>query len=146
MDDVQVERSVELDAPSDEVWSALTEDEALSDWFEADVSLDVVPGGDGRFAHPDGEVRRALVEEVEPGRRLAFRWWTDGDDDGAITSVCFELTPLERGTRLVVTERALLLPTPTTAVASARLSPGLGRLEAQVGRGSARAGGVLLSA
>jgi uncharacterized protein YndB with AHSA1/START domain len=139
MADVQVERSIEIDVPSDEVWTALTEDEALSDWFEADVSLDVVPGGDGRFEQPDGEVRHALVEQVDPGRRLSFRWWTEGDDDGPISSVTFELTEVEAGTRLVVTERALLLPTRVGATLSARLPRGIARLELRCSAGQAHA-------
>jgi uncharacterized protein YndB with AHSA1/START domain len=131
MDDVQVERSVDLDASTDQVWSALTEDEALSDWFDAEVTLDVVPGGGGRFEQPDGEVRRALVEEVDPGRRLSFRWWTEGDDEGPITSVTFELTPEGERTHLVVTERALLLPVPMAATMAADLRRGIGRLQAR---------------
>jgi uncharacterized protein YndB with AHSA1/START domain len=131
MADVHVQRSIDLDAPADQVWDALTEDEALSDWFEADVTLDVVPGGDGRFEQPDGEVRRALVEEVDPGRRLSFRWWVDGDDEGPITSVTFELVPDGDRTQVVVTERALLLPIPVGARMSADLHRGLGRLQAR---------------
>jgi uncharacterized protein YndB with AHSA1/START domain len=107
-----VERSVDLDAPADVVWGALTDDAALSDWFGGDVTLDPVPGGEGRFADGDGPVRRARVDEVEPGRRLSWRWWTD-DDDGPITSVTFELTEVDAGvTRLVVTERPLLVGVP----------------------------------
>jgi uncharacterized protein YndB with AHSA1/START domain len=145
MDDVQVERTVDLDAPVDEVWSALTEDDALSDWFEADVTLEVVPGGGGRFEHPDGEVRRALVEEVDPGRRLSFRWWTDGDDDGPISSVTFELTEAGDRTHLVVTERALLLPV-VAATMSADLRRGVGRLELRCAAGRAFAPATLARA
>jgi uncharacterized protein YndB with AHSA1/START domain len=106
-----VERSVELAAPVDVVWSALTEDDALSSWFGGRVTLDPVPGGAGTFVSDDGATRRARVDEVEDGRRLAWRWWVDGDDDGPITSVTFELTDLGEVTRLVVTERPLLLGT-----------------------------------
>ena len=132
MADPQVERTVDLDAPADDVWTALTDDEALSDWFEAEVTLDPVPGGAGRFEEPSGEVRRALVEEVEPGRRLSFRWWTDGDDEGPISSVTFELTELGDATRLVVTERALLVGAGRRAAAVPQaLDRGIGRLEAR---------------
>ena len=124
-----VERSVDLDVPADEVWRALTDDDALSDWFGGHVTLDPVPGGEGRFDAGDGEVRRARVDEVEPGRRLSWRWWTDDDDDGPITSVTFELTELEGSTRLVVTERPILVGAPR-ATADV-LGPGIARLEAR---------------
>ena len=123
-----VERTVELDAPTDVVWAALTEDELLSDWFGGPASLDPVPGGSGRFETDDGTVRRARVDEVDPGRRLSWRWWTDGDDDGPITAVTFELIEGSTGTRLVVTERPLLLG---TAWASAALGRGVARLQAR---------------
>lgn len=104
-----VERHVDLDAPADEVWDALTDDDALSRWFGGTVTLDPSPGGEGRFEEPDGTVRRARVDEAEPGRRLALRWWPEDDDDGPISTVAFELTPRPGGTRLVVVERPLLL-------------------------------------
>jgi uncharacterized protein YndB with AHSA1/START domain len=110
-DEHTVERSVELRAPVDVVWTALTEDDALSSWFGGRVTLDPVPGGAGTFESDDGATRRARVDEVEDGRRLAWRWWIDGDDDAPITSVTFELTELGEVTRLVVTERPLLLGT-----------------------------------
>lgn len=141
MADVQVERTVDLDAPADEVWTALTDDDALSDWFGGEVSLEAVPGGDGCFVEPDGQVRRALVEEVEPGRRLSFRWWADGDDEGPISSVTFELTEGERTTHLVVTERALLVGTGVVRTgAPSALDRGLGGMQMSAwGRASALA-------
>ena len=136
MADVQVERTVDLDAPAAEVWTALTDDGALSDWFGAEVTLDAVPGGGGRFEEPDGEVRHALVEDVDPGRRLSFRWWAEDDDEGPITSVTFELTEVEGLTRLVVTERALLVGTVPVGLsnpsASVGLHRGLGRMQGRL--------------
>jgi uncharacterized protein YndB with AHSA1/START domain len=122
----EVRRAVELDAPADAVWSALTEDGVLSEWFGGPANLDPVPGGSGRFELDDGDVRRARVDEVVPGRRLTWRWWSEGDDTGPITSVTFELTETATGTRLVVTERPLLAG---RARASASvLTPRLARL------------------
>jgi uncharacterized protein YndB with AHSA1/START domain len=105
--ETMVERAVELDAPADVVWSALTDDDAISDWYGGRATLDPVPGGSGRFETDGGEVRRARVDEVEPGRRLSWRWWIDGDDE-AITAVTFELIEVPAGTRLVVAAALLL--------------------------------------
>src|SRR5688572_14443486 len=69
---VEVTREVVLDAPVEEVWSALTEPERLEEWFANDVELELEPGGEGTFRWDDGEERHAVVEEVDPERRFAF--------------------------------------------------------------------------
>jgi uncharacterized protein YndB with AHSA1/START domain len=97
---VEVEREVELDAPRDEVWRALTEPERLREWLANDVELDVRPGGAGRFGWDDGDERLAVVQEVDPERRLVLDWW-DGD---AVSTVELTLDDEGAGTRLTVTE------------------------------------------
>src|SRR5688572_26952278 len=69
-----VEREVTVAAPPEEVWSAVTHADEVSAWFGAHVEIEVRPGGRGVFRWPDGTERHALVEEVEPARRLSFRW------------------------------------------------------------------------
>lgn len=93
---VMVRREIMLPSEPGEVWSALTEAERLEEWFASDVELDPVPGGEGIFRWGDGEERQAVVEEVDPERRLAFTWEE--------SRVVIELEPAEDGTRLVVTE------------------------------------------
>ena len=85
-----------LEAPLDEVWEALTDPEQLEEWFANDVELELEPGGEGTFRWDDGEERRAVVEEVDHGRRFAYTW-----DEG---HVAIELEEVEAGTRVVVTE------------------------------------------
>jgi uncharacterized protein YndB with AHSA1/START domain len=96
---MEIEREIVLESPPEDVWPALTEPERLEEWFANDVELDARPGGRGVFRWENGEERHAVVEEVEPGRRLELSW----DDTGRV-----ELT-LERaggGTRLLVRETA----------------------------------------
>jgi len=69
-----VRREVVLDVPPAELWRALADAEALSAWFGADASGSLAPGAQVRFRFPDGTERAAAVEEVEPERRVAFRW------------------------------------------------------------------------
>ena len=99
MEDV-VERELELDAPREEVWRALTEPERLREWLANDVELDVRPGGAGRFTWADGEERRALVQAVEAEERLVLDWW-DGQE---VSTVTLTLEDADPGTRLTVTE------------------------------------------
>jgi uncharacterized protein YndB with AHSA1/START domain len=99
---MEVEREVLLEAPPDEVWEALTDPAQLEEWFANDVDFDVERGG--VFRWDDGDLRYAVVEEADPARRLAIRWWdaTGGEE----SEVVFTLVAVPEGTRLVVTETA----------------------------------------
>ena len=70
-----VTREIDLPVAPAEAWAWLTEPEALGSWLGADVDLDVRPAGRGSFRFADGEIRFAVVEHVDVGRELAFRWW-----------------------------------------------------------------------
>jgi uncharacterized protein YndB with AHSA1/START domain len=98
---VEVRREVVLPAPREEVWSALTESDRLSEWFANDVDLDPRPGGEGVFRWDDGEERRAVVERVEPERRFELAW-----EDADEAHVAFTLEDVPEGTRLTVVESA----------------------------------------
>jgi uncharacterized protein YndB with AHSA1/START domain len=100
-----VTREVDLPASPEEVWEHVTESDQLGDWLEADVELEPRPGGSGSFRFADGEVRRALVRDVEPGQRLAFTWWPlTGEDVGRATSVTITIEPTDAGSRLRLVE------------------------------------------
>lgn len=103
-------REVTLPEDPDRVWSALTEGGPLSEWFGAEVDIDPRPGSLATFRWRDGWERGAVVEEVEPSRRLVFRWLPfERTPEGGIIigrsgRVEFELVECEEGTRLSVTE------------------------------------------
>src|SRR6266545_454135 len=64
--------------------------------IEIDAEPGEVVGGEGTFRWDDGDVRHAVVEEVEPERRFAFTW------EGS--RVVIELEELPIGTRMIVVE------------------------------------------
>lgn len=96
---MEIVREIDVDAPAEEVWAALTEASQLEEWFANDVELDLRPGGRGVFRWDDGEERRATVEELEPGERIVLRW----DDEGRVE---LRLVRAVGGTRIHVTETA----------------------------------------
>lgn len=98
---MEVNREVLVDAPPDEVWEALTEPEALEEWFANEVELDVRPGGEGTFRWDDGSERHARVERVEAERLLEFWWWSE---DEPATRVEIALEAVEGATLVRVTE------------------------------------------
>jgi uncharacterized protein YndB with AHSA1/START domain len=94
---VEIERDIVFPASPAEVWEALTEPERLEEWFATEVELDARPGGEGVFRWGDGDERRAVVRELEPGERLVLDW----EDDGRVV---LELEEVDGGTRLHVVE------------------------------------------
>jgi uncharacterized protein YndB with AHSA1/START domain len=117
----RLERTVELGAPPQRVWDALTRAEELAAWFGAEVSLEPRPGGRAVFRFADGRERAASVEEALPPRRLSFRWLPfERDRKGhphaaRSTRVEFLLEQAGEGTRLTVVETPLLMAQPTGA-------------------------------
>jgi uncharacterized protein YndB with AHSA1/START domain len=101
---VEVTREILVEAEPDEVWEALTDPARLEEWFANDVELEATPGGEGVFRWENGEERRARVEDVDVGRRFAFRWQDEAGDESV---VAISLDAVDAGTRVVVTESAI---------------------------------------
>jgi uncharacterized protein YndB with AHSA1/START domain len=109
-----------IGAPPRDVWGFMVDPAALSAWFGADAWLEPVPDSVVRFRFADGSERRGVVEEVEHGRRLTWRWREQrgtgfGSTIGEPSTVTIELEPDADGTRVRITE------TPVAARAEARV-------------------------
>lgn len=127
-----VRRALELDTPREKVWDALADAEGLERWLAASVDVDIREGAEGTVTDHDGTVRRAVVEEVTPGRRLALRWRADGEGETLV-----EVTLDDAGegrTRLTVVEVPVYVV--TRAVRTALADAG------SAGRGPAMLAGV----
>src|SRR4051794_13934713 len=94
-----VRRRVELDAPADDVWRALTDPDELAAWWGEGSQLDATRNGEGRFVEEGEPVRLARVVEVRPGRRLVLDWWPeDPDAEEPASRVTIEVIPKPSGT------------------------------------------------
>src|SRR5688572_18441024 len=98
-----VERHVTLPADLHDTWELVTRPEDLAAWLGAEVVLDPRPGALGEVLDHDGTRRRLVVDEVDEGHRLSWRWWTD-DDEAAASRVEITLLPTDGGTRVHVLE------------------------------------------
>ena len=101
--DAQVVHDVVLDADVELVWELLTRPEDQAAWLGAEVDLTARRGASGRIVDRDGTVRHLVVEEAEPGTRLGWTWWTDGDD-AVISRVEITIDGHSDQTRLRVVE------------------------------------------
>jgi uncharacterized protein YndB with AHSA1/START domain len=99
---MRVQRDVVLDTTLQDTWELLTDPDELAAWLGTPLALDVRPGGAAAYVEPDGTTRHAVIEQVDEGERLSFIWWEP--DEGVTSRVVFELTPVECGTRVAVTE------------------------------------------
>lgn len=105
---LDITRSIDIKAPVDKVWAALTESDLISQWFGDTCELDATPGGSGHFgwtAH--GADFRVVVERADRPKTLIYRWARESGVDpvpGNSTVVRFDLTEIDGGTRLSLLE------------------------------------------
>jgi uncharacterized protein YndB with AHSA1/START domain len=121
--DEPIRREIIVDVAPEVVWDALTEPGELAEWFGAEAEIDLRVGGAVRFRWPDGTERRGLVVDLDPPRRLVFRWRelrtsTSGLTIAEPTAVSFTLVAEGRSTVVTVTESpGLLAADPPLAMA-----------------------------
>lgn len=110
----RIEKTVELNAPVDRVWRAVTDSKEFGEWFRVDLEGPFAVGEkvEGQVTYPGHEHMRfeATVEAIEPKRRFAFRWCPYGGEpevdasEEPTTLVEFRLEPTASGTRLFIVE------------------------------------------
>ena len=109
----RIEKSIEIDAPVERVWHALTDHREFGEWFKVRLDQPFVAGAEstGQMTYPGYEHMpwKAKVVAMDEPRLFSFRWpQADEKDqvreDWAWTLVEFRLEPVGSGTRLTVTE------------------------------------------
>ena len=110
----RIEKTIELKAPVDRVWRALTNHEEFGQWFRARLETPFRVGevSRGRITYPGYEHFKweATVQAMEAERLFSFTWCPYSDDPDADyatqphTLVEFRLEPTSGGTRLHISE------------------------------------------
>ncbi len=130
--------SIVIEAAPEHVFGFLVTDAGMTSWMGQWASLDPVPGG--QFAVDiAGYPARGTFLEVDPPRRVTVSWGFAGHETlpPGSSTVSFELTPIEAGTRVEVVHTDLpegdvaghragwnhFLPRLTRAVAGEQLGP-----------------------
>lgn len=109
-----IERMIDLDAPVDRVWRAISDHNEFGAWFRVALDQPFAVGtpSTGHMTYPGYEHMpwEATIVAIEPPRRLAFRWIPNATDtsidysEWPTTLVEFVLESHGAGTRLIVTE------------------------------------------
>jgi uncharacterized protein YndB with AHSA1/START domain len=92
----EVRRELEIRAPRERVWAALTEADQLVQWFpDKRAEIDLRPGGAAMLEWDEAKAE-AVVDVAEPPGRLVFRWRPEGLER-PFTTVSFTLEELGDG-------------------------------------------------
>ncbi|MFC2248325.1 SRPBCC family protein [Labrys portucalensis] len=107
----RIEKTIELNAPIERVWRALTDHEEFGTWFRVKLDGPFVPGqiSRGRITYPGYEhvMWEAKVVSMDKPRLFSFTWHpyaVDPDVDYSKetpTLVEFHLRPTATGTQLI---------------------------------------------
>jgi uncharacterized protein YndB with AHSA1/START domain len=110
----RIDRSIEIQAPVERVWRALTDANELSAWFQVTIEGALAQGSEVWMTsvHPAhaGQRFRVRIVDMSPPTRLVWKWHP-GEVDPRVdysrepqTTVTFTLERSARGTRLNVAE------------------------------------------
>jgi uncharacterized protein YndB with AHSA1/START domain len=103
---LDITRTIDINAPANKVWAALTEPALIAEWFGDTCDFDATPGGTGVFGWKDHR-SHVVVEHIDAPKTLVYRWGRVSGADpvpGNSTVVRFDLTEMEGGTRLSLVE------------------------------------------
>ena len=107
-----VEKTLQLDAPRERVWEAITDAGQLAQWFGDEAELELKPGGSGAMTWENHGRYAMRVDAVEPPWRLVWSWVHEPDlafEDAPATTVEWVLTERpDGGTTLFLRETGFL--------------------------------------
>ncbi len=107
MAELEVSDSIHIEADRARVWSGLTDPALLDSWFGERNEVDLRPGGHLVFEWEEHGRYSAVLEQIDEGSVLAFRWASVPETEpriGNSTVVRFTLEDESSGTRLTVQE------------------------------------------
>jgi uncharacterized protein YndB with AHSA1/START domain len=110
----RIEKTIELNAPVEKVWRALTDHNEFGEWFRVKLDGPFMPGqvSTGHITYPGYEHLKweARIKQMEAPRLFSFTWHPYAIDPAVDysketpTLVEFRLEPTPKGTRLVLVE------------------------------------------
>lgn len=100
-DERVVEKTLELRAPVDRVWRAISDPAELARWFPDEARFRAAPGFEGAFVWREHGSFAVRVDAAEPPTRLVWSWVHEVGvpfaQGGVATTVAWTLTPRPDG-------------------------------------------------
>jgi len=110
----RIEKTIEINAPIERVWRALTDPREFGAWFRVNIETPFLPGqpAHGMITCPGYDHVRweVVIQKIEPQHLFSFTWHPYAIDPShdysgePSTLVEFRLEAIATGTRLSVTE------------------------------------------
>jgi len=110
----RIDRTIEIKAPPERVWRALTNAKELSTWFQMTIEGEIATGNEVWMTSMSkgyaGVRFRVRFVEMTPPARFVWQWHPGAVDPNIDyskeprTTVTFTLEPMEGGTRLSLAE------------------------------------------
>ena len=107
-------RELNFTTPIEQVWQAITDPQAVAQWFGSSAEFELIEGSLGYFAwQQECEGKFAMrIETISPPRYFVWRWMAKQDvpfDPSSSTLVQWQLSSTEaKGTKLVLTESGFI--------------------------------------
>jgi uncharacterized protein YndB with AHSA1/START domain len=96
-----VEKVLELKAPVERVWRAISDPGELARWFPDEARFDATPGAEGAFVWREHGSFAVHVDEADPPTRLVWSWVHETGvpfaEGGVATTVVWTLAPRPDG-------------------------------------------------
>jgi len=102
----RIERTVRIERPVEDVWTAITTPEGLASWFGQKAEIDLRVGGSATLTWDGGHQANMRIERIEQPTVFGYTWSIYGLPEGDVrrTYVEFTLARDADGTSLTVVE------------------------------------------
>lgn len=107
METLAVERSVLINRPRQDVWSAITDPAHLEQWYAPGCPWEIPAlevGATIKFHNTDTDIQLATIEELKPLQEFTLRWELDPAHPGITLLNSFVLEEANGNTRVKVSQ------------------------------------------
>jgi len=101
---MNIERFIDIKASVSEVWSLMSTQEGMKQWFGSDIQIDMRIGGKYRLKNPEKTqvISGEILELISP-ETIVLSWYEENSDWVNPTRVMFRIEETSGGVRVHVT-------------------------------------------
>ena len=99
----RIERTVRIERPVEDVWTAITTPEGLASWFGQKAEIDLRVGGSATLTWDGGHQANMRIERIEQPTVFGYTWSIYGLPEGDVRRTYVEFTLADDGAGTTVT-------------------------------------------